>query len=109
MRSDGIVSFFFIEHEDSKGQWTTSALDHFLFDELPFDDKRGEVGDRYRALLEPQTASSNLWQKFGIHGYKRLPDAIATMKAMSERHPGRKFRIAGRTISQITEVIDVGL
>jgi hypothetical protein len=101
MRRDGAATFFLIQHQDSTDRWTESALDHFLFDGLPWRDERG---DRYRELLHPQSASSDLWQKYSIHGFVELADAEAMLEAVRERHPERAFRIVRRTVTQHTEV-----
>lgn len=105
MRRDGIASFFLIQHEDSRNDWVESALDHFLFDGLTWEEKRGPLGDHYRKLILPQSANCDLWQKFGLHGYVVRADADAMLAALKERRPDKPFRIVHRTISQHTEVM----
>lgn len=102
MREDGAVTYFFVQHQDSQGQWTESALAHFLFDGLSSDEARGWLGDQYRALMEPQGANSSLWQKYGIHGYVERSDAEAVLRAVRERHLDRSFRVVQRIVVQVT-------
>lgn len=104
MLIDGTASFAVIEHMQENGHWTTSALDHFLFADLTYDQKR-ERGDELRALLAPQSANSDLWQRFGIHGFPTPEDAEACLAAVIEQHPDREFRIVWRTITQETKVL----
>jgi hypothetical protein len=105
MRSDGIVSFFFIQHQDSAGDWKTSALEHFLFDGLSYKEKQGEVGERYREAIRTQGSSTPLWQKYDVHGFADVKDAKRVLEMLRERHPKRAFRVVVRTISQVTEVV----
>lgn len=105
MRADGSVTYYLIQHRFNVDHWVESSLDYFLFNGLSFDDNRGEVGDRYRALTQPQSANSPLWQRFGIHGYIHLDDADATLQALRERHPEDEFRVVRRSIAQHTEVM----
>lgn len=110
MRADGEVTYFFIQHEtrprNSKyTEWVESALDQFLFHDLSYSDRRGDLGDHYRALMDPQSASSDLWQKYGIHGYVNRADACAILKALNDKGLDRRFRIVRRTVIQKTEVV----
>jgi hypothetical protein len=105
MFQDGIATFYIIEHQQSNGDWCGSELSHFLFDGLPYMDKMGELGNHYRKLLEPQSASSSLWQKFGLHGYTVRAEAAAMLAAVGARHPGRAFRLVQRTVSQESKVL----
>ena len=108
MRADGSAAFFFIQHkEKSSGRWVASALDIFLFDKMSHADKIGEKGDRYSALMDPQSASSALWQKFGIHGFEKMADARACLDAVRIENPDREFRLVVRAIVQHTEVVKV--
>lgn len=104
MRTDGSVDYFFIQHEDSRGNWAASALDHFLFENLPFSDKvaGAEKGERYRELLKPQSASSELWQTYGINGFSFESDAREVLAALRVESPGTKFRIVRREVTQRT-------
>jgi hypothetical protein len=107
MRSDGTPVFYLVQHWDERNtqSWVESALDHFLFADLTYDEKRGDVGDCYRRLLEPQNASTDLWQRYGIHGFERRGDAMAALRAVADRHPDRRFRLVMRVVSQRTRVI----
>jgi hypothetical protein len=110
MRNDGEVSYYFCQHRKEphskiSGEWAESALDHFLFDTLTYKEARGEVGNHYRELLHPQSASSDLWQKYGINGFVNFRDAVNMLDALRERNPDRQFRIVRREISQKTEVV----
>jgi hypothetical protein len=98
MRTDGTVDFFFIQHQDSRGEWAASALDHFLFENLPFSDKV----ERYRELLAPQSASSELWQTYGIHGFAFESDAREVLADLRVESPDTKFRIVRREVTQRT-------
>lgn len=105
MRRDGTAKFFFVQHKNSRGDWDDSALAHFLFDGLPYNDAKGELGDHYRKLMHPQSASSGLWQKYGLHGYTERADADAMIAAIRERRPDREFRLVFRVIEQTTVVV----
>jgi hypothetical protein len=112
LRADGAATFYFIQHrwQNEARDWTTSNIESFLFQGLSYEEKRGEKGDHYRNLLDKQSASTDLWQKYGVHGFVELEDAIAlfeALKAEAPEHQGKKhrFRIAKRTICQHTEVL----
>jgi hypothetical protein len=110
LRNDGEVTYYLCQHWQEPygkvpGQWTESALEHFLFETLSYREAQGEVGDHYRELLDPQSASSDLWQKYGIHGFVVFRDAVNMLDALGERNPGRRFRIVRRTVSQKTEAV----
>lgn len=105
MRSDGTAAFYLIQHK-SGDKWVETALNDVLFTNLTYDERRGEIGDRYREIIKPQQATSDLWQKFGIHGFAELEDARAALTACREHVPDYEFRSALRTITQKTEVIE---
>lgn len=104
MKADGATAFFVVQHEDSGGRWCDSALDH-MFDGLTYTDRNGELGDRYRALLVPQGASSALWQLYGVNGFRVQADGEAALAAVRERRPGQRFRLARRVLSRSTTVV----
>jgi hypothetical protein len=104
--SDGNAEYFCIQHQWKRdGRWADSNLAGFLFEDLSYTEKRGEVGDRYRSLLAPQSASSDLWQKYGIHGFVNRTDAEAALDALNKKRLEHKFRIVKRTLTQRTEVM----
>jgi hypothetical protein len=110
MRSDGTISFLVVQHFGSQHEsipksWSDSALEHFLFGEMSWADKVGEKGDHYRRLLEPQNASTPLWQKYGVNGYVDRAAADAVLEALRHEHPNREFRLVRRAISQISKVV----
>lgn len=106
MRTDGAVTYFQIEHEeDWRDRWATSALEHLLFNNLTEKESRSHYGNRYRRLLSPQSASSEIWQKYGINGFIDLVDARKMIAALRARNPDMKFRIVKRTQTQFTEVV----
>lgn len=105
MRRDGTVMYFAVQHIDSSCRWVESALDHLLFKDLTYDQKKGPVGDAYRILLDPQSASSDLWQRYGIHGFVEVDDARRMLQAISERNPDMTFRVVCRSITQATTVV----
>jgi hypothetical protein len=104
MRTDGTVDFFFIQHQDSRGEWAASALDHFAL--LRARDLVGErevlEEERYRELLAPKNASSELWQTYGIHGFSFESDAREVLAALRVESPDTKFRIVRREVTQRT-------
>jgi hypothetical protein len=104
MFRDGSAFYYLIQHKESTGRWVGSALPHMLFNELPYEDSQGDLGNHYRKLIAPQSASSKLWQKYGIHGYTKLADAQAMLAAVRERRPEQEFRIVYRISSQTTIV-----
>jgi hypothetical protein len=104
MRSDGAVVFFLCQHwQTGNARWVETALSHVLFDKLTYQDSNGVVGDRYRELLHPQSASSDLWQKYGIQGYANREDAEEMLTALRNQRPEMTFRIVKRHIMQTTE------
>jgi hypothetical protein len=113
MRSDGAATFYLIQHEQkavngthpTRTEWVTSNLETFLFWDLPYGEVQGEVGNHYRELLRPQSANSDLWQKYGINGFVELADAEKAFFAVRNRNKDRRFRIIKRTIMQQTEVL----
>jgi hypothetical protein len=113
MHLDGIETYLFVQHffdaEGARERWATTSLAHMLFDPLTYYEARGEIGNRYRALIEPQSASSPLWQRTGIHGYLANPDgyeaARQVLVALRERQPRHRFRLARRTVSQTTVIL----
>jgi hypothetical protein len=108
MRSDGDVTFFFVQHfQERNGRgWVASSLDHLLFTGMTFDERRGGRADRYRELMQPQMASSDLWQRYGINGYVNPDDAFAVLDALRERRPDMRFRVVKRRITQTTTAIE---
>jgi hypothetical protein len=113
MRNDGEVSYYFCQHwqewqepnSTNSGEWVKSSLSDWLFDSLTYEEAKGEVGRRYSNLLRPQSASSDLWQKYGIHGFVNFRDAANMLDALRKRNPDHKFRIVRREIKQKTEVV----
>lgn len=106
MRSDGDVTYYKIQHSHTDEAWVSSALDHFLFKDLSRDEARGRVGDRYRELLAPQSASSDLWQRYGIHGFVEKDDGLRVLRELRAL-PGEQpeFRLVKRHIVQVTEAV----
>ena len=107
MRADGAYAYYLIQHASyppGGKRWIETNLAHFLFRDLPHDDARDEVGDRYRALLAPQDASSDLWQKTGIHGFPTIEEAQACLDAIRLQNPDREFRLVYRVSRQETHV-----
>lgn len=107
MRIDGEALYFFVQHwgnpaGGTRREWVESSLDHLLFGGMTDEQKRGEKAARYRELMHPQSASSDLWQRFGIHGYVKADDAFAAMGALQERHPKMRFRVVRRYVIQTT-------
>ena len=72
MRIDGDVTYYFIQHNDGGSEWDRSNLGHILFQGLSFADRHGALGSSYRMLLKPESANSELWQTYGIHGFEEL-------------------------------------
>lgn len=110
MRIDGQVTYYKIQHWSSMSgrpedaTWVGSNLEHMLFDKMPFEENCGPRGKgaRYRALLSPQSASSELWQRFGINGFVDVDDAMACLLAVASERPGTPFRIVRQTVTQET-------
>jgi hypothetical protein len=109
MRRDGSATYFKIEALlevcPGRPEWSGIDLGNVLFADLSFEDKRGELGDRYREMLAPQQASSALWQRYGIHGFVEREDAEKVLRECRLRRPGTEFRLVRRTITQETEVV----
>lgn len=109
MRSDGEALYFFVQHWGSSGgphkSWVASSLDHLLFAGMTFEEKRGAKAGEYRELMKPQSASSDLWQRFGINGFVDEEDAFRALDALKERRPDMRFRVVRRHITQTTEVV----
>lgn len=104
MRCDGTAAYYLIQHQDERERWVESALAHFLFDGLTYA-QRCNRGDKYRALLAPQSANSDLWQKFGINGFEVKEDADAALVEIKKLHPKRAFRIVYRVSMQATQEV----
>jgi hypothetical protein len=110
MRVDGDVTYYAIEHHCgswAKDSWVPSALDHFLFANLTSDQKNGPIGNRYRSLLHPQSATSDLWQRYGINGFVDKDDGLRMLQELRAL-PWRDdyyFRLVKRTLTQETLVV----
>jgi hypothetical protein len=102
MRSDGSACFFFVQHRNSHDEWVPSSLDHFLFNGMRFEEKRSELADRYRQIIRKQSASQDLWQKYGVYGFTEREDVAEALTALRERHPDQEFRAVRRVIDQKT-------
>lgn len=106
MRNDGGATFYLVQHQyPNNGEWVQSALGHFLFDGLTYDESRGEPGETYRDLLSHEGASTDLWQRYGINGFERVEDASEACSAVRARHPDRLFRVVRRSITQHTQEV----
>lgn len=109
MRADGTVTYFRVQAvlavNPEEPRWSDVAVDALLFEGIGRDEARGELGRRYKALLEPQSASSDLWQCYGIHGFEHKEDVLALYEALRERRPDYDFRVVKRTQSQRTLVV----
>lgn len=107
MRSDGEVTYYFIQHgaDGRRGSWVSSSLDHLLFGDMTAEEKRGGQAARYRELTRPESASSDLWQRYGINGFVDPDDAFAVLTALQERKPDMRFRVAKRHIIQTTTAV----
>lgn len=101
MRCDGIATYYLIQHQEESGRWVESALAHFLFSDLTYA-QRCKRGDKYRKMLAPQSASSDLWQKFGINGFEYKPDADTLLAEINNLHPKCAFRLVYRVSMQAT-------
>lgn len=108
MRSDGYAAFYRVQHQNSRDEWTETALDEILFRGLSYEEAHGKLAERLIELLRPQDAGSDLWQKYGIHGFIEQADAEAVLTACRERRPTMKFRLVRRQIVQLTEVVENG-
>lgn len=105
---DGDVTFFLVEHRTADSpRWVATGLEGFLFGGLAYADRRGPVGDWRRKLIAPQSASSTLWQTYGIHGFEDALDARAVLdelRALPDRR-AYEFRVVRRRIVQTTDVV----
>lgn len=101
MRCDGTAAYYLIQHQEESERWVESALDHFLFSNLTYT-QRCNRGDKYRKMLAPQSANSDLWQKFGINGFEAIGDAETVLAEVKKLHPGRAFRLVYRVSMQAT-------
>jgi hypothetical protein len=100
---EGSFTYYIVQFKPGRGEnWRTADIGHMLFDGLSYGVRQGKLGDRYRTLLDPQ---HKCWQLTGSDGYLDVEDAIAALGPCRYRRPKYKFRVAKRSISQVTEPI----
>lgn len=108
MRVDGVATYYVVQHLSGPGdrrEWVDTALDHVLFRGLSFDQKRGRIGDRFRAIIRAQGPSTDLWQRYGIDGFEAREDAdlaLLTCRAKTDR---LRFRLVCRTMTRSDLVV----
>ena len=92
---DNQIEYFIIQHKNNFDEWIPTNLANALFNNLSFADKvsGAQKSNRYRELLEPQSASSDLWQEHNINGYTDVKDAHKTLTVLRVEYPFIKFRI----------------
>lgn len=105
MRNDGRAEFYLVQHLDNHGEWVSSDLGHFLFKDLSYPERRGSIGDVYRALLSHTGASTDLWQEYGLDGFEYSALAEPVLREVRARNPDTKFRLVRRVTTQDTEVV----
>lgn len=100
------VEYYVIEfHYDDVKDWRDIDASYILFRNMTNSDKRGAKANRYRELLVPCSASSELWQQYGIHGFEVLDDAAAVLTALRVEDPDTRYRIVRRSSSRQTTVV----
>lgn len=99
---EGAFTFYRVQHKDSSGGWCDSALDHFLFSELEYHEKRGARGDAYREVIRPQ---HECWQRTGVEGFLRFEDATLALDTVTNARGDHEFRLVRVHISKSTEVV----
>lgn len=104
MRTDGWATFYVVQHL-GRNDWCDTDLSHVLFSPMSYAESTGPLGRRYRKVLEPQSACSALWQRFGIHGFVEHKDATKALRAAVAADPQTRFRLVQRQIAQHTEVV----
>jgi hypothetical protein len=105
MRQDGTVSYLKVQFQPrgtGDGRWRDADLSEILFGQLDYATKRGPEGDRLRAIIAPQQASSDLWQTYGVHGFTVLDDARKALAACRNSNSDYEFRLVRQAVSQIT-------
>jgi hypothetical protein len=109
MRRDGTATYYIIEAVleacPGRPEWSGINLGNVLFEGLSSDDKRGPVGERLRAMLAPQQASSDLWQRYGIHGFTEIEDAKKVLAECRMRRWRTPFRLVQRSVTRESEVV----
>lgn len=109
MRADGEVTFYVIQHVwNGVGEnWAgTGDGAGFLFDGLSYEQSQGRLGDHYRSLIAPQSASSDLWQRYGINGFEEKDDALRLLRELRALPScPHRFRLVRRTMTRKQEVI----
>lgn len=111
---EGKHAVFLVEHRyNDKEFWVTSALNHFLFESLDYQESRAArraepptPGDVFRKLLAPQ---HDCWQATGVQGFLEHADAVAALKAVRQCKRATEdevqFRLVVRGLAQFTEVM----
>jgi hypothetical protein len=107
MTADGVATYYKVQHVGQNGDWVGTALDECLFRGLTWSVRSGPKGDFYRELLEPQSATSDLWQNHGIHGFAEKVDAAMVLRAVKRENPEMRLRLVCIRISQTTTAVDV--
>lgn len=109
MRTDGEATYYVIQHVwNGVGErWTdTGEGAGFLFDNLTYEQRRGQLGDYYRSLIDPQSAGSALWQRFGINGFEDKDDALRLLRELRALPDcPHTFRLVQRTMSRTQTVV----
>lgn len=110
--NDGVYTYYLIQHsylEPQDGAWVQSDVGHFLFEGMPFAERKGRLAMTYRALLEP---THECWQHTGVHGFLNFRDAVLVLNALRELPPRLRrlplFRVVRRTVVQRTAVVAGG-
>jgi hypothetical protein len=101
---DGSFTIFVVQHRwKRRGEWADSDLGVMLFGDMNYQDRRGERGARYRALLQPQ---HECWQQTRVgHGFLDEGDAWAAYNAARAARGDHQFRVVRRVWAQITQPI----
>lgn len=109
MRTDGDVTFYVIQHVwNGVGEGWTETGDGagFLFDGLSYEQRKGQLGDYYRALIKPHGALSDLWQRFGINGFEDKDDALRLLRELRALpNCPHRFRLVRRRIAREQTVV----
>jgi hypothetical protein len=105
VRKDGELIYYRVQHKQTNGSWVDSDLPYMLFSGLHPADRDGEVGDRYRTIIAEQSASTPLWQEYGVTGFVEPGHAWVALRAVREQR-GDPLRVVRIHESQRTEEVE---
>jgi hypothetical protein len=102
LRRDGDFIIYIIQfkYKDSEDNTWHNAGDCGQFLPKMFRDERLEL--EKIVPLNSLTACGHCWQETGVSGTYNFDDALKVMSYISQKNPGRKFRVSEVRITQKT-------